>query len=194
MSVKTAIRQTPIEITLPERMITGEELFAMGDIGPAELVRGEVVRQMPTGHSHGIIESLITFFLTHFVRQHRSGHVMNGEVGIYIQRNPDTVRAADVAFISNERYQQVQSPSYLDVAPELVVEIMSPSDSWSDVHEKLADYFVAGVTTIWVVDPQLEQIHIYRALDEVTLLTKADELTGGEILPGFQVPLTDVFP
>ena len=70
---------------------------------------------------------------------------------------------------------------------------MSPSDAWSDVHEKLAEYFAVGVNVIWVVDPQLEQIHIFRALDDVTLLTKQDELSGGGVLPGFQVALTEIF-
>lgn len=70
---------------------------------------------------------------------------------------------------------------------------MSPSDTWSEVHEKLAEYFAIGVVLIWVVDPQLEQVHVYRALDDVTLLTKADELTGGEVLPGFRLALADLF-
>ena len=104
--------------------ITGEQLCTLGEIGPTELIKGEVVRAMPTGHPHGIIESMIAALIFNYLRTHKIGRVVSGEVGVYTQRNPDTVRAVDVAFISNERYRQVQSGSYLDVAPELVVEMV----------------------------------------------------------------------
>ncbi len=193
---------TPILVKTPKNdlssdtekaLITGDQLFAMGDIGPAELVKGEIIPQMPTGHEHGFIESLIVYFLTRFIREHNLGRVVTGEVGIYVERNPDTIRAADVAFISHDRYAQVQSAGFLDIAPELVVEIMSPSNTWSEVHEKLAEYFAIGVNIVWVVDPQLQQIHVFRALDDVSLLTKEDTLTGEGVLPGFALPLTELF-
>ena len=165
----------------------------MGDVGPAELVRGEVRRNMPTGHPHGFIENIIGALLFIYLRQNDIGRAFSGEVGIYIRREPDTVRAADVAFISHERYEQVRSDSYLDVAPELVVEILSPSDRWSDLQEKLGDYFAAGVQIVWLVDPQLAQVHVYEALDQVTLLTREGQLSGGELLPGLKIPLTELF-
>ncbi|MCP5096417.1 MAG: Uma2 family endonuclease [Chloroflexi bacterium] len=178
---------------LQSQLLTGDELYALGDIGPSELVRGEVVRRMPTGHPHGFIENLIAFFLTLFIREHNSGRVLTGEVGIYSQRKPDTIRAADVIYISNERYKKLQSSSYLDVAPELVVEIMSPSNTWSEVHGKLAEYFAIDVKIVWVVDPQLEQIHVYRDVDKMNLLQKTDALTGEDVLPGFEVALSEIF-
>jgi Uma2 family endonuclease len=194
MSLKTKTETTKkTSADHPERRITGEELYRMGDIGPAELVKGRIVRQMPTGHPHGFIESLLVFFLLSFIREHKIGRVLTGEVGIYTQREPDTIRAADIVFISNERYQQASPTGYLDVAPELVVEIMSPSNTWSEAHEKLADYFAIGVQVVWMVDPQLEQIHVYRAPDQVTLLHKADTLRDEELLPGFEIKLTEIF-
>lgn len=193
MSVKT--KTQPVETLAGQqgRLITGEELYRMGDIGPAELIRGEIVRCMPTGHPHGLIENIIGALLYIYLQAKRIGHALSGEVGIYTRRNPDTVRAADVAFISNERYQQLSSSGYLDVAPELVVEIMSPSNTWSEVQEKLAEYFAIDVKLVWVVDPQLEQVHVYDAIDNVTLYQKADVLTGGDVLPGFEMALSDVF-
>lgn len=173
--------------------ITGEQLCTLGEIGPTELIKGEVVRAMPTGHSHGIIESMIAALIFNYLRTHKIGRVVSGEVGVYTQRNPDTVRAVDVAFISNERYRQVQSGSYLDVAPELVVEIMPPANTRSEVHEKLAEYFAIGVQCVWIVDPQLAQVHVYQSIDNVMRLTRQDTLTGGDILPGFTVTLTDIF-
>lgn len=173
--------------------ITADELYRMGDIGPAELINGEIVKQMPTGHPHGFIENMIAFFLTLFVREHKSGRVITGEVGIITRRDPYSVRAADVAYISKERLAQAQEEGFLDVAPELVVEIMSPGNSWSEAQEKLAEYFASGVQMVWIVDPQLAQIHVYRDLERVRLLRGADVLTGEEILPGFQVALSEIF-
>ncbi len=194
MSVK--IKTRPLTKT-PEieqnRLITGEELYRMGDIGPAELVRGEIVRHMPTGHPHGLIENIIGALLYLYLQGRKIGYALTGEVGIYTQRNPDTIRAVDIAFISNERYRQLSTSGYLDQAPELVVEIMSPANTWSEIHEKLAEYFGIGVKLVWVVDPQLEQVHVYRAMDDVTLLQKEDVLTGEDVLPGFEAALADIF-
>jgi Uma2 family endonuclease len=193
MELLTAVQTPAQRAKSKERLITGEELYARGDIGPSELVAGRIVSHMPTGHPHGFIEGLIAFFLMLFNREHQFGRVLIGETGIYTRRNPDTVRAADVAFISHARLEQVQSNSFLDVAPELVVGIMSPGNSWSEVQAKLAEYFAIGVKLVWVVDPQLEQVHVYRALEQVTLLKKQDTLTGEDVLPGFTLALTEIF-
>ncbi len=119
--------------TQEKKLVTGEELLAMGDIGPCELIEGEIVKMSPTGGPHGNYETNFAFALKTFVRKHKLGRVMTGEVGIYTKRNPDTVRGADVAFVSNERYTKYKKSGYLDVAPELVVEIFSPDDSMSEV-------------------------------------------------------------
>lgn len=185
--------KSPIIIQPATSPISGEELFVMPNIGSAELINGEIVHRMPAGHVHGLLEALLASSLFNFVYPRQIGQVLAGEVGIYTRRNPDSVRAADVAFISNERLQQVQSRSFLDISPELIVEIMSPDDRWSEIHKKLTEYFAVDVTLIWIVDPKLEQIHVYRSLDDVTRLTKDDNLTGENILPEFSVPLTEIF-
>ncbi len=177
-----------------EKLITGEELLRMGDIGRAELVRGRIVRMSPTGHPHGFVECNAGYLLGDFVRRHKlPGRVLVGEVGIYTARNPDTVRGADVAFISNERLAQAQPQGYLDVAPELVVEVLSPDDRWSEVMEKLAEYFAIGVAMVWVVDPRRQQVYTYRSLTDVTILDNEEGVTGGEVLPGFRVPAAEFF-
>lgn len=173
--------------------LTGEEMFAMGDIGRAELIKGALIRLAPAGHPHGFIEFNFGRIVGTFVHQHKLGRVMGGEVGIYTGRNPDTVRGADVAFISNERLAQVQSQSYLDVAPELIVEVLSPDDRWSEVTEKLEEYFAINVKPVWVADPRRQQVYVYRSVTEIERLTVEDKLTGGEILPGFKVPLAELF-
>lgn len=164
----------------------------MGDIGRTELIEGVIKHYMPTGHPHGYYELLLGMFIMQFVLKHKLGRAFAGEVGIYIRRKPDTIRAADVAFISHGRLAKASPEGYLDVAPELVVEVMSPSDSWSDVNDKLEDYFFIGVVQVWVVDPQRQRIHVYRSLTEMAILTPNDTLVGGDVLPGFTLPVADI--
>lgn len=188
--------QVPIleKPTRDRHLITGEELSAMNNIGPAELVRGEIIYYMPTNHLHGRIKALIAIAFGIYLRTNPIGTILTGEVGVYTRRNPDTVRGMDVAFISNERLQQVTSTSYLDVAPELIIEVMSPGDTWSEVNEKLAEYFEIGVQLVWVLDPRLKRTHIYRSLEDVSILRKGDILAGEDVLPGLEIPLSEIFP
>jgi Uma2 family endonuclease len=177
-----------------EVLVTGEELLAMGDIGPCELIEGRIVRMSPTGLAHGDYEGNFFEQLKTFVRRESLGKVVVGEVGIYVRRNPDTVRGADVAFISNERYaQRKQAEGFLDVAPDLIVEIMSPNDRWSEVMQKLRDYFAIGVRLVWVADPADRTVYAYRSLTKVQEFTASDTLTGDEVLPGFGVPVAQLF-
>jgi Uma2 family endonuclease len=184
-----AVREAAIET----KLITGEELAGMGEIGPSELIEGEIVPMSPTGDEHAGIEVNISTALQQFVRSNKLGKVRAGEVGIYTRRNPDTVRGADVLFISNERYAQKQSASYLDVAPELIVEIMSPNDRWSDVTQKLREYFAIGVGLVWVVDPQARIVYAHRALTDVREFTAEDTLSGDDVLPEFAVKVAELF-
>ncbi len=181
------------QVVVKPSPITGEELAALGDLGRTELVKGEIIYLMPTGHPHGFYEVNLATFLNVFVRTHKLGRVLLGGVGIYTHRRPDTVRGADVAFISHKRLAQVQSKSFLDICPELIVEVMSPDDTWSEVHEKLEEYFTVGAKLIWVLDPRRQCLHVYRSLTDLDLLTEKDTLTGGEVLPGFQVPVAELF-
>ena len=147
----------------------------------------------PTGDQHGSCEGNFYYALRSFVDSHKLGKVRVGEVGIYTRRNPDTVRAADVLFISNERYAQIKSPGYLDVAPDLVVEVLSPNDYWIEVTQKLREYFAIGVRLVWVADPQTHSVHAYRALTDVREFTANDDLPGDDVLPGFSVKVAQLF-
>jgi Uma2 family endonuclease len=177
-----------------EKLLTGEELLALGDIGPCELIEGRLVHMSPTGDLHGGYESNFDEQLKAFVRKHNLGKVRVGEVGIYIRRNPDTVRGADVVFISNARYAKRQRQAgFLDVAPDLVVEIMSPDDRWQEVNEKLRDDFSIGVRLVWVGNPAEPAVYAYRSLTDVRRFGSDDELTGDEVLPGFSVRVATLF-
>lgn len=177
-----------------ETWITGEELFQQPDLGRCDLVEGRIVPMTPTGYFHGVVEFRLAAKLVGYADQTGRGIAFGGEAGILIRRNPDTVRAADAAFISNERSaRRSPSSSYLDVAPELVVEILSPDDRWSDVMEKLSDYFSAGVDAAWVLDPKRKEIYVYRSLNEVQRFGQGQILTDEELLPGFSLSLDDLF-
>lgn len=176
-----------------EKIISGQDLLEMGDIGSSELIDGRVVSMSPTKIEHGIIESLLTHFLQQYVLAHKLGVVMNGETGIYIRRNPDTIRAADVLYISTERLKQATPNDFLDVAPELIVEIMSAYDRWSDMRRKLRDYFDAGVQVVLVVEPDTKTIVAFRSTTDAIEFEHAAVLTVEDVLPGFKLPLTDIF-
>jgi Uma2 family endonuclease len=174
-------------------LISGEELLAMGEIGRCELVEGRIIMLSPTGGRHGSIELNFGAALHSFVRPRKLGIVKVGEVGIYTQRKPDTVRGADVLFISTERHAQLTSAGYLDVAPELVVEVLSPEDRWSEITRKLQEYFRIGVKLVWAADPASHSVYAYRALTDVREFTETAMLPGDDVLPGFSVPVADLF-
>jgi Uma2 family endonuclease len=188
MAIATAARDTA-----EETLITGEELAAMGDIGPCELVGGRIVRMSPTGDEHGGIEIALGAAIYEFVRTSKVGKVRVGEVGIYTRRNPDHVRGAHVIFISNERYANKTAAPFLEIAPDLVVEVLSPGNTYSEMTEKLREYFAIGVRLVWLVDPVSRSVFAYRALTEVREFALGDDLPGDDVLPGFSVPVARIF-
>ncbi|MBM4423616.1 MAG: Uma2 family endonuclease [Chloroflexi bacterium] len=185
-----------VELALPttETLITGDDLLAMGDIGPCELVEGRIVLMSPAGFPHGDYEMNFGERLKAYARQSRSGKVVVGEVGIYVQRDPDTIRAADVIFVSNERLAKRQKTSgYLDVAPDLIVEILSPDDRWQEVTQKMREYFAIGVRLIWIAEPASKTVFAYKSLTDVREFGEGDTLAANDVLPGFAAPVAALF-
>ncbi len=176
-----------------DRPITGEELLRMTDLGRCELVKGQIKEMPPaTGRPHGRIETEIGFHLRRFVGKHDLGEVMVGEVGIYTKRDPDSVRAADVLFISHERLEQADPEGFLDVPPELIAQIMSPTNSWEEMRQKLKEYFDVGVDTVWVLEPSNRAVQVYRGIDQVRTLETNDVLKGDGPLDEFSVEVADL--
>jgi Uma2 family endonuclease len=176
-----------------ETLMTADELSRLPDLGPSELVEGRVVLMSPTGFSHGDVELGHGSELRLRARKSGRGKVVGGEVGIFIRRDPDTVRAADLLYISHERLATRGPSAYLDVAPELAVEILSPDDRWSDVMEKVSDYFSAGVIRVWILDSRLRKVFAYQSLNEVHTFEEGDVLSDEELLPGFSCRIADLF-
>jgi len=148
----------------------------------------------PASGRHGAIAMTIGALLYTHVKAHKLGKTYAAETGVYLQHNPDTVRAPDAMFISNEREAQITDPiKFIDVAPDLAVEVLSPNDTWTEVETKIDEYFLAGVRLIWVIDPKQEIVAVYHPNGERTRLTKSDTLTGSNVLPGFSVAITEIF-
>jgi Uma2 family endonuclease len=193
MTVATIPQQTVPRTKPRAKLITGEELLAMGDIGPCELIDGRTVRMNPTGLQHGDIVIALGSALRDFVRKRQLGRVVGGEVGIYTRREPDRVRAADIAFVSRERLADKSLKGFLKVAPELVVEIISPTDRWQNMRDKLEEYFAIGVHRVWIVEPDNRDVLVYSASTEMRKFGEDDILTGEGVLDGFTLPVADLF-
>jgi Uma2 family endonuclease len=118
---------------------------------------------------------------------------MGGEVGIYTRRNPDRVRGADIVFLSSKRLTGNLPQGYLDVAPDLVVEIISPHDRWIDIREKITEYFALGVHRVWLVNPRNRTVLVYRSATEMQELAEGDPLVGEGVLEGFALPVETLF-
>ena len=174
-----------------KKLITGEELLEMESIGPCELVAGEIVKMSPTNVEHAFLENEIGRILGNFVVEQKIGWVLTGEAGVYTQRNPDSIRAGDVIFISKERMPKRPRRGFLETAPELVVEIVSPSDRWADLHDKIEEYFGIGVQWVWVVEPTRQVIRVYSAPTQVEIV--ANQLQGQGVLAGFELSVTELF-
>jgi Uma2 family endonuclease len=177
------------------RLVTADELLAMPDDGlRRELVDGEIFVTPPPGEEHGAIAADILLSLGTHVRGHGLGRVFAAETGYRTGSNPDTVMAPDAAFVSRERIEQVAiSRGYRTGAPDLAVEVVSPGDSFVEVEAKVARWLAAGCRMVIVINPARRAATVYRSRDDITLLTEGDVLDGGDVVPGWTLPLRQLF-
>jgi len=173
--------------------ITAEQLPVMQPRDKrVELVRGVMVVREPAGYRHGRIAAIIAGRLLAHVAGTRAGHVLGAETGFHLASDPDTVRAADVAFVAAARSPQPEPAGFAALAPDLVVEVLSPGDRPGETLAKVGDWLEAGTRLVWVVDPERRLARVYRADGSERLVAGDDALDGEDILPGFTCPLTDV--
>jgi Uma2 family endonuclease len=156
-----------------------------------ELVRGPLIVREPPGFRHGRIAVSIALRLSEFVRARDLGVVVS-EAGFKLSADPDTVRGPDVAYISRDCAPDPEPIGYLSIAPDLVVEVLSPSDRAGDVQSKISDWLTAGTRLVWVIDPARRRGVVYRADASVGLLGETDALDGEDVLPGFSCPLAKI--
>jgi len=176
-------------------VMTAEEYFRLpADGRPTELVRGQVAEMNPPGFRHGKRCARIAYLLSQFLEERDIGHIVGNDSGIVTERDPDTVRGADVAFYSYRRVPKDAEPEgYPDAIPELVFEVLSPTDSWARILRKVSEYLEAGVLVVCVVDPGQSRVHVYRSDSSAIELTEEDELTLPDLLPDFHVSVGRFF-
>lgn len=176
------------------RLMTTEDLERLPeDDLRYELVRGELVRMSPVKHEHGTVTHLVSYYLNEFVLPRGLGDI-GGEEGFVVEREPDTVRAPDVHFVRADRVPIGQvADQFVEGGPDLAVEVRSPSESLAGLLSKADEYLAAGTRLVWIFDPASRTVYV-RASDGTTQsLTTEDVLDGGEVLPGFRLPLRKIF-
>jgi len=177
----------------PAALQTAEDLLRFREPGKtAELVRGVLIVREPPGTGHGGRAARLTVRVGAFVEQHDLGAVFAQDTGFKIARDPDTVRAPDVAFVARHRLSHIADEGYAPIAPDWVAEILSPGDRPGEVLEKVGQWLSAGVRLVWVIDPRGPHARIYRPDGTVSTLGRDAELDGEDVLPGFRCPLRDL--
>lgn len=181
--------------TVAEALLTAKEYARLPDPGvPTELLRGRVVRMNVPAPRHGQICSMIDRLVGNHADAHDLGHVVANDSGVLTERDPDTVRGADVAFYSYQRVPRGPFPQgYLDVVPELVFEVRSPTDRWPKLLAKVSEFLEAGVSVVCVLDQLTETVYVYRAEAPPQTLRENEELTLPDILGDFRVPVRRFF-
>ena len=169
-----------------QALVTAEELFRLNLPNKrTELVRGMLIIREPAGYQHGDVAAQLLLAIGNYVEAHSLGRVFAAETGFTLERGPDTVRAPDVAFISNARLPDPPPRAFAELAPDLAVEVLSPSDMGREVDEKVADWLKASTRLVWVVDPIRANARVYRGDGTESLLVESDSLQGDDVLPGF---------
>ena len=177
-----------------DTLITGDELALMPDHDLSELIDGRIVPMSPTNPEHGRIEANIAAAIRGFVSVQNLGVVMTGEVGVFTRWNPDRVRGADVMFISHAQYdRRTKTRGFLDVAPELVVEILSPENAHIDIQQKVREYLAIDVRLVLVVDPLSRTVTAHSLSGGVRHYAERDAVPCDEAVPGFTLSVASAF-
>jgi Uma2 family endonuclease len=179
----------------PVRHMTAEELFGSAhEPRSCELVAGRLHEMEPPGIEHGVVATQIAKVLDAHVEREGLGLVVASEVGFHIAHDPDTVRAPDVAFLSRERVEEIGIPrGYWPGPPDVAVEVVSPNDRRSEVEGKALDWIAGGTRAVIVVDPDLRTATVYRARDDICVLTADESLDLEDVIPGWHPTVGEFF-
>ena len=176
-----------------QALMTAEALWQLPDDGNRhELIAGELRTMPPSGEVHGGIAATFTTYLNVYVLAQRLGRVFAAETGFLVATNPDTVLAPDVAFVRAERLGAVSS-GFRHGVPDLAVEIVSPSDRYTEVDEKVALWLAYGTRMVVVVNPRRRSLAVHRSAAAVRHLTVEDRLDGEDVVPGWTLAVRDLF-
>lgn len=175
--------------------ITADELLQMPDDGfRYELLKGVLVKMAPAGSEHGKLAMRLGWRLAQHVESQKLGIVYAAETGFQLASNPDTVRAPDVAFVRQERVAEAgEAKGFWPGAPDLAVEVVSPSDTYTAVEDKVLDWLDAGTLMVVVVNPRQRTVTLYRSRADIVILTQNDILDGKDVVPGWSLPIQELF-
>ncbi len=179
---------------LPHRGLTVDDLYGMPDDDGLkhELESGTLVSEPAPGARHGYSAARMCKLLAAHVDEHGLGAVFGNDTGYVLARSPDTVRGPDVSFVARERLEQVGLPvGPFPGAPDLAVEILSPSNTAAAMRAKVADYLAAGTRLVWVVDPHSRTVTAYRSLLAPRVLVET--LDGEDVVPGLRIAIAELF-
>lgn len=176
--------------------MTADELLRLPDNGMRrELVAGELHEMPPAGGAHGYVGGRAFGRLLLFLERHPEvgGGLFAAETGFRLSRDPDTVRAPDVAYVGEARLAQARVPGFPELAPDLVVEVVSPNDTAGEIQKKVGEWLGAGSQLVWVLYPATRSVMVFRQDGTAALLHAEDTLTGDPVLPGFSCTVSDLF-
>ena len=175
--------------------LTAEAMFATSStLGRAELLDGELIRMSPAGFEHGSIALKLAWPIARYVEEHQLGIVCAAETGFLLKRNPDTVRAPDLAFVSQARVDRVGPvKGYWPGCPDLVAEVVSPHDIDSEVQEKALAWIEAGCRIVWIVDPKLKHVTEYRSETTIRVFTVKDRLAASDVFGDWFIEIGKLF-
>jgi len=179
-----------------QKLITAEEFARMPnppDGSQQELVRGVIVTMPPPGGLHGFCCLKVGLKVGNFVDGQQLGTVVSNDTGFILERNPDTVRGPDVSFWSKESLPTVPR-GYIEVPPDLAVEVVSPDDHFARINRKLVEYTARRIRLVWIVDPEDRSVTVYRPDQPPKILGENDTLSGEDVLPGFSCLVRALFP
>ena len=181
-------------VTTTRRMTVAELEREGAPEGRWELINGELVEMAAAGGRHGRVSVNLVLSVGSFVKTHRLGYVYDSSTGFVISEDPPTVRVPDVSFVRSERLPaDFDDGGFLRVVPDLVIEVVSPFDRAVEVLAKVVMWLEAGAAAVWVVDAVAETITVYTSDAQPTVLSNDDVLDGGSILPGFAMPVREIF-
>jgi Uma2 family endonuclease len=172
--------------------MTADELWAMPGDGfhHHELVKGELVTMSPSGANHSRVAGRIAVLLGSYILEHKLGEPYTADGGFYLARNPDTVLAPDFAVVLNDR--AANSAKFFPGAPDIAVEVISPNDTRKEIRQKVEEYLSGGTRLVIIID-SINQTATIHTPTSTTRLTTDDTLTGGDVVPGWSLPLRELF-
>jgi Uma2 family endonuclease len=184
--------------TTSTKLMTAEEFFEWANRPENsatlyELVDGEIVEMPSPGERHGTVCANIAFELGLYIRKRKAGQVLTNDTGLVVRRNPDTVRGPDVTLFLEKRSMDQLESGHLKRVPDLIVEVLSPSDSFGQTLRRVDQYLALGVPMIWVLEPEELCVHQFRLNELRKRFDMTDIITGNGVLPDIECRVADFF-